>query len=116
MSVVAGGSLVIAAAMGLLAYATLLARNEAQQQRAEAIRARDDAEGLIEFMLTDLRQKLDAVGRLDANHLRAVLGEHHAGHRSRHARAELENAHPVESLHHPSIPFRARSERRDRSP
>jgi tetratricopeptide (TPR) repeat protein len=66
MSVVAGGSLVIAAAMGLLAYATLLARNEAQQQRAEAIRARDDAEGLIEFMLTDLRQKLDAVGRLDA--------------------------------------------------
>lgn len=66
MSVVAGGSLAIAAAMGLLAYATLLARNEAQQQRAEAIRARDDAEGLIEFMLTDLRQKLDAVGRLDA--------------------------------------------------
>ncbi|MBK6451449.1 MAG: hypothetical protein IPF84_02400 [Proteobacteria bacterium] len=59
-------SLTIAAAMGLLAYATLLARNEAQHQRAEAVRARGDAEGLIEFMLTDLREKLDAVGRLDA--------------------------------------------------
>jgi tetratricopeptide (TPR) repeat protein len=30
------------------------------------VRARGDAEGLIEFMLTDLREKLDAVGRLDA--------------------------------------------------
>lgn len=30
------------------------------------MRARGDAEGLIEFMLTDLREKLDAVGRLDA--------------------------------------------------
>jgi tetratricopeptide (TPR) repeat protein len=66
MTMVTSGSLAIALAMGLLAYATVLARNEAQQQRAEAVRARDDAEGLIEFMLTDLRQKLDAVGRLDA--------------------------------------------------
>ena len=66
MSALATVSLTIAAAMGLLAYATLLARNEAQHQRAEAVRARGDAEGLIEFMLTDLREKLDAVGRLDA--------------------------------------------------
>lgn len=66
MTVLAAGSLAIAAAMGLLAYATLLARDEAQRQRAEAVRARGDAEGLIEFMLTDLRAKLDAVGRLDA--------------------------------------------------
>jgi tetratricopeptide (TPR) repeat protein len=66
MSALAAGSLAIAAAMGLLAYTTLLARNEAQHQRAEAVRARGDAEGLIEFMLTDLRKKLDEVGRLDA--------------------------------------------------
>ena len=32
-------SLAIAAAMGVLAYATLLARNEAQRQRADAVRA-----------------------------------------------------------------------------
>lgn len=66
LTALAAGSLAIAAAMGLLAYATLLARNEAQRQRAEAVQARGDAEGLIEFMLTDLREKLDAVGRLDA--------------------------------------------------
>ena len=66
MTALAAGSLAIAAAMGMLAYATLLARDEAQRQRAEAVQARGDAEGLIEFMLTDLREKLDAVGRLDA--------------------------------------------------
>jgi tetratricopeptide (TPR) repeat protein len=66
LSALATVSLAIAAAMGVLAYATLLARDEAQRQRAEAVRARGDAEGLIEFMLTDLREKLDAVGRLDA--------------------------------------------------
>ncbi|HEX8366336.1 MAG TPA: toll/interleukin-1 receptor domain-containing protein [Allosphingosinicella sp.] len=42
----------------LTAYA-LAARSEAERQRAEA-------EGLIEFMLTDLREKLRGVGRLDA--------------------------------------------------
>lgn len=66
MGVVSGASLLLAAAMGLLSYATVTARNEAQLQRTEAEGARDDAEGLIEFMLTDLREKLDAVGRLDA--------------------------------------------------
>ena len=60
MCALAAVSLTIAAAMGLLAYATLLARNEAQHQRAEAGRARGDVEGLIEFMLTDLREKLAA--------------------------------------------------------
>lgn len=45
-------------AMGLLTYEALDARKEAEQRRA-------DAEGLIEFMLTDLRQKLEPVGRLD---------------------------------------------------
>jgi tetratricopeptide (TPR) repeat protein len=41
-----------------LATAALIARNEAQRQRASA-------EGLIEFMLTDLRKKLEPSGRLD---------------------------------------------------
>ena len=43
---------------GALALIALQARNDAQTQRAEA-------EGLIEFMLTDLREKLEPVGRLD---------------------------------------------------
>jgi len=41
-----------------LALAALNARREAERQRAEA-------EGLVEFMLTDLREKLRGVGRLD---------------------------------------------------
>lgn len=45
-------------AMALLTAFALNARAEAQQQRAEA-------EGLIEFMLTDLRTRLKGVGRLD---------------------------------------------------
>ena len=36
-----------------------------RDRRNAAIVARDDAQGLVEFMLTDLRQRLDAVGRLD---------------------------------------------------
>lgn len=47
-----------AVVMGALALVALLARNDAETQRAEA-------EGLIEFMLTDLREKLEPVGRLD---------------------------------------------------
>ena len=49
------------AAMLVMAVLTGLAlsqRREAQRQRAEA-------EGLVEFMLTDLRDKLKGVGRLD---------------------------------------------------
>jgi tetratricopeptide (TPR) repeat protein len=42
---------------GLAAYAF--------RQRAEAVRQREQADGLIEFMLTDLRGKLEPVGRLD---------------------------------------------------
>jgi hypothetical protein len=41
-----------------LATAAFIARNEAQKQRA-------GAEGMIEFMLTDLRKKLEPSGRLD---------------------------------------------------
>ncbi|MBI3677437.1 MAG: toll/interleukin-1 receptor domain-containing protein [Proteobacteria bacterium] len=44
--------------MGLLTLFALDARREAERQRGEA-------EGLVEFMLTDLRTKLEGVGRLD---------------------------------------------------
>jgi tetratricopeptide (TPR) repeat protein len=44
--------------MGILATAAFVARNQAQAQRAHA-------EGLIEFMLTDLRKRLEPSGRLD---------------------------------------------------
>lgn len=42
-----------------LSIAALQAQREAERQRAEA-------EGIIEFMLTDLRERLRSVGRLDA--------------------------------------------------
>jgi tetratricopeptide (TPR) repeat protein len=51
-------SIVGMALTGALATAALIARYEAQKQRAHA-------EGLIEFMLTDLRKKLEPSGRLE---------------------------------------------------
>ncbi len=56
---VVGGSLALALAMSALALAAVRARDEADFQRAES-------DGLVEFMLTDLREKLEPVGRLDA--------------------------------------------------
>lgn len=47
-----------ALAMGVMTVIALNARSEAQRQQAEA-------EGLIEYMLTDLREDLNGVGRLD---------------------------------------------------
>ena len=52
--------------MGALTYQALTARLEAEQNRAQA-------ENLVEFMLTDLKQKLEPVGRLDV--LDAVGGK-----------------------------------------
>lgn len=46
-------------AMTLLTVTAIGARREAERQRAEA-------EGMVEFMLTDLRDTLEGVGRLDA--------------------------------------------------
>ena len=46
-------------AMALLTAMAVGARREAERQRAEA-------EGMVEFMLTDLRDTLEGVGRLDA--------------------------------------------------
>ncbi len=48
----------VAVAMGLLAMLAYRARDEAREQRAQA-------ESLIEFMLVDLRKRLEPVGRLD---------------------------------------------------
>ncbi|WP_336969356.1 toll/interleukin-1 receptor domain-containing protein [Sphingobium aromaticiconvertens] len=48
----------LALSMALMLIFVIRARNEAEDQRQQA-------EGLIEFMLTDLRQKLQGVGRLD---------------------------------------------------
>jgi MTH538 TIR-like domain (DUF1863) len=44
--------------MGVMTTFAIQSRNEAARQRAEA-------EGLVEYMLTDLREKLKGVGRLD---------------------------------------------------
>jgi tetratricopeptide (TPR) repeat protein len=49
------------AAMVVMAVLTILALSA----RAEAERQRAEAEGLVEFMLTDLRDRLRTVGRLD---------------------------------------------------
>jgi hypothetical protein len=54
----AAASLAGMAVTSTLAVTAVVARNEAQHQRAEA-------DGLVEFMLTDLRKKLEPVGRLD---------------------------------------------------
>jgi len=48
-----------------LAVTAVLARDEARDQRNEAQHQRAEADGLVEFMLTDLRKKLEPVGRLD---------------------------------------------------
>lgn len=57
MAAMAGAVLALAA----MAVLTLFAFSE----RADARRQRGEAEGMVEFMLTDLRDRLQAVGRLD---------------------------------------------------
>ncbi len=59
MKIATGGLSIATLAMAGLTWFALDARTEAQMQRREA-------EGLVEFMLTDLRDKLETVGRLDA--------------------------------------------------
>lgn len=56
---ITAGSLLFGGAMAALAWFALEARNEADYQRAQS-------DGLVEFMLTDLRERLEPVGRLDA--------------------------------------------------
>lgn len=59
VTAVTGMALAGMLAMALLTATAIGARREAERQRAEV-------QGLIEFMLTDLRDKLEGVGRLDA--------------------------------------------------
>ena len=59
LALVAASSFAGMVMMGGLAAVALGARNEAQEQRRQA-------EGLIEFMLSDLRKTLEPAGRLDA--------------------------------------------------
>jgi tetratricopeptide (TPR) repeat protein len=66
MQAIAAGASAIA---GVMAFAAVFAIN----QRNEAQRARGEAEDLIEFMLTDLSDRLEPVGRLDI--LEEVGGE-----------------------------------------
>lgn len=62
---VTGAALVAMLVMAALALTAISARGEAERQRAEAERQRAAAEGLVTFMLTDLRTRLSGVGRLD---------------------------------------------------
>lgn len=55
---ITGAAMAAMLVMGVMTTFALQARNEAARQRAEA-------EGLVEYMLTDLREKLKGVGRLD---------------------------------------------------
>ena len=55
---VTGGALAALLAMTGMTIFAIQSRNEAQHQQAEA-------EGLVEYMLTDLRSELKGVGRLD---------------------------------------------------
>ena len=68
---VTSGASAIVLTLSLLTISTLVARNAAernaliaQEQRELAETRRDEAEGLIEFMLGDLRQELEPIGRL----------------------------------------------------
>ncbi|NKI95468.1 toll/interleukin-1 receptor domain-containing protein [Rhizobacter sp. SG703] len=89
LAAIATASAVGVVVFALLAVLAVRARNEAQHQRAQA-------EGLIEFMLGDLRKKLEPVGRLEVldsvgEKALAYYAEQHAdrldatalGHRSR---------------------------------
>ena len=57
-ALVSGASLVLTGVMAVLTVLAVQGRREAERQRAQA-------DGLIEYMLTDLRKKLEPVGRLE---------------------------------------------------
>lgn len=72
MQLITASALAFSGVMGVTALTAVEARNEAQDSRLAAVEARDEAqdsraeaEGLVEYMITDLREKLDPVGRLD---------------------------------------------------
>jgi tetratricopeptide (TPR) repeat protein len=65
VTAVTGAAGVLLLIMALLLVVAVRARQEADRQRLEAERQRSGAEGLVEYMLTDLREKLRGVGRPD---------------------------------------------------
>ncbi|MEE8525706.1 MAG: protein kinase, partial [Thermoanaerobaculia bacterium] len=65
LTTVAAVSTVFLVVVSFLAIQALRARAEAETARGEAERGRAQAEELIDFMLFDLRDSLDAIGRLD---------------------------------------------------
>ena len=70
---ITAGAVLLSVILAAMLVVALRARTEAEHQRAEA-------EGMVEFMLTDLRDKLKGVGRLDvmdAVNQRAMM--HYAG-------------------------------------
>ena len=75
----------IVIAMGVLLALAVTSRNQAVEAGEAARRQKDQAEGLIDFMLGDLRDKLKPVGRLDS--LDAV---------GRHAASYFESLRPDE--------------------
>jgi hypothetical protein len=64
MAVTVAAGLALIGTVAMTSFA-IQQRNEAQAQREEAERRRAQADGLVEFMLTELRTGLRGVGRLD---------------------------------------------------
>ncbi|MEZ4434039.1 MAG: protein kinase [bacterium] len=63
---VAGIAAVLLAGLGVVAYLQVRAeRDRAMAAEQVARAARDDAEGLVQYMVGDLREKLEPLGRLD---------------------------------------------------
>ncbi len=58
LQLITASALVFSAVMGGMTLTAIDARNDAQDSRAQA-------EGLVEYMITDLKDKLEPVGRLD---------------------------------------------------
>lgn len=72
MQLITVSALAFSGVMGVTAFTAVEARNEAQDSRLAAVEARNDAlesrsqaEGLVEYMISDLKEKLEPVGRLD---------------------------------------------------
>jgi tetratricopeptide (TPR) repeat protein len=65
VTAVTAAALAAVLVMGALTIFALNARTEAVRQRNEATHQHGKAEGLVDYMLTDLRDKLKGVGRLD---------------------------------------------------
>jgi MTH538 TIR-like domain (DUF1863) len=87
VTAITGGALAAMLIMAIMTTLALQARNEAARQRAAA-------EGLVEYMLTDLREKLKGVGRLDVQEaVNARMMTYYAGQGS------LANL-PADSLDH----------------